>query len=230
MTSGPRFPAVIFDLDGTLLDTLRDIAEAMNAVLKKFGHPVHPFEDYKLLTGDGLAALIENSFPSGSASPKVVREAAPMLRREYLRTWKRHTRPYPGVSELLDRLAERGVRMNILSNKTDEFTRKAADAFLGRWRFEHVLGARPDLPKKPDPAGALRISRMSGLPPSGFLYLGDTMTDMQTAAAAGMFPLGALWGFRTAEELWSHGAKAVAADPTEVIAFFDQALTETGKA
>jgi len=227
MISRLRFRAVIFDLDGTLLDTLRDIAEAMNAVLEKFGHSPHPVEDYKRLTGDGVVALIESSFPPGVAGPEVVREAGEMLRREYLFTWRRHTRPYPGVPELLDRLTELGIRMNILSNKMDEFTQKSADTFLGRWSFDHVLGVSPDFPKKPDPAGALCIARMSGLPASDFLYLGDTMTDMQTAAAAGMFPLGALWGFRTAEELWSHGAKAVASSPAQVLSFFDGAAERT---
>ncbi|MBM3296720.1 MAG: HAD family hydrolase, partial [Candidatus Aminicenantes bacterium] len=212
---------VLFDLDGTLLDTLRDIAEAMNSVLERLGHPAHPVEDYKRLTGDGVDALIESSFPPGAANPELIRDAVRMLREEYLLTWRRHTRPYPGIPGLLDALTERGVRMNILSNKSHEFTVKAADTFLGRWTFEQVIGARPDVARKPDPRGALRIARLSGLPASDFLYLGDTMTDMQTAAAAGMFPLGALWGFRTAEELWSHGAKAVAARPEEVLAFFD---------
>ena len=173
-----------------------------------------------------FAAIHADDVPSGRADEDIIREAGLMLRREYLLNWRNHTRPYPGVPELLDALTSRGVRMNILSNKMDEFTQKSAETFLARWRFEHVIGVRPGLPRKPDPEGALSIARMSGLPAGDFLYLGDTLTDMQTAVAAGMFPLGALWGFRTEEELRGHGARAVAAKPGEVIDFFDGARRE----
>ncbi len=142
MTVSRRFQAVIFDLDGTLLDTLRDIAEAMNAVLGKLGYPTHPVGEYKRLTGDGVVALIENSFPAGASDPESVRRAADLLREEYLLTWDRHTRPYPGIPELLDGLTRLGAPMNILSNKMDEFTVKAAETFLAKWTFENVLGVR----------------------------------------------------------------------------------------
>jgi phosphoglycolate phosphatase len=217
-----RFRAVIFDLDGTLLDSLQDIADSMNAVLARLGHPAHPLEDYKRLTGDGVVALIENALPPGAARLERVEQAGRMLRQEYMNNWKRHTRPYPGIPELLDALEACRIRMNILSNKLDEFTRLASETFLRRWRFDQVIGIRPDLPRKPDPGGALFIARAAGIPASDFLYLGDTDTDMQTATAAGMFPLGALWGFRTEEELTAHGARSVVRRPEEVLRYFDE--------
>lgn len=222
MSAGPqRFRAVIFDLDGTLLDSLRDIADSMNTVLQRLGYPVHSLEDYKRLVGDGVAALLENALPAGSTGRPSLEKVGRMLGQEYVHNWNRHTRPYPGIPELLDSLQARGVRLNILSNKLDEFTRLAAETFLSRWRFDKVIGFRPDLPRKPDPAGALFIAQAAGIPASDFLYLGDTDTDMQTAAAAGMFPVGALWGFRTEEELKAHGAKSLVHRPEEVLLFFN---------
>jgi len=222
MSAGPqRFRAVIFDLDGTLLDSLRDIADSMNTVLQRLGYPVHPLEDYKRLVGDGVAALLENALPACSTRRHSLEEVGRMLGQEYVHNWNRHTRPYPGIPEMLDSLQARGVRLNILSNKLEEFTRLAAETFLGRWRFDKVIGFRPDLPRKPDPAGALLIAQGAGIPASDFLYLGDSDTDMQTAAAAGMFSVGALWGFRTEEELKAHGAKSLVRRPGEVLSFFD---------
>jgi len=216
-----RFRAVIFDLDGTLLDSIRDIADSMNTVLSRLGYPGHPLEEYKRLVGDGVAALIENALPAGSTRRHSLEEVGRMLGQEYILNWNRHTRPYPGIPELLDSLQARGVRLNILSNKLEEFTRLAAETFFSRWRFDKVIGFRPELPRKPDPAGALFIAQAAGIPASEFLYLGDSDTDMQTATAAGMFPVGALWGFRTEEELKTHGARSLVHRPEEVLLFFN---------
>jgi phosphoglycolate phosphatase len=222
MSSRPqRFRAVVFDLDGTLLDSLRDIADSMNTVLRRLGYPGYSVEDYKRLVGDGVTALIENALPAGAIGRHSVEDVGRMLGQEYVLNWNRHTRPYPGIPRLLDSLQERGVRLNILSNKLEEFTRLAAETFLGRWRFDKVIGFRPDLPRKPDPAGALSIAREAGIPAAEFLYLGDSDTDMQTAVAAGMYPVGALWGFRTEEELRAHGARALVRRPEEILSFFD---------
>jgi len=225
-TAPQRFRAVIFDLDGTLLDSLRDIAEAMNAVLRRLGYPVHPVEEYKRLVGDGVVSLIANVLPPVSTSHPSTQDMGQMLGQEYMRRWQRHTKPYPGIPALLDALQVRGVRLNILSNKMEEFTRLAAEKLLKRWRFDQVIGFRPGFPRKPDPAGALFIARAAGFEAHDFLYLGDTDTDMQTATAAGMYPVGALWGFRSEEELISNGARSVARRPEDVLPFFDMNRTD----
>ena len=132
-------------------------------------------------------------------------------------SWAVKTRPYPGVPDLLTGLSRRALPMAVLSNKPDEFTQLCVTRLLRGWHFQAVQGATPELPRKPDPRGALAIAARMGVAPGEILYLGDTNTDMQTAVAAGMFPVGALWGFRTAEELLAAGAAALAKTPTEVL-------------
>jgi phosphoglycolate phosphatase len=139
------------------------------------------------------------------------------MRREYTQRWAELTKPYPGVPDLLDGLTQRGIRMAVLSNKPDDFTKLMVEALLPRWSFEAVLGVRAGVPKKPDPAAALEIARKLGVEPSAFLYLGDTDTDMKTAVSAGMFPVGALWGFRPGNELAAHGAQVLIQDPPDLL-------------
>jgi phosphoglycolate phosphatase len=213
-----RIRAIIFDLDGTLLDTLEDIASSMNRVLETMGFVPHPIEDYKLLVGDGIANLVKRALPESFAgNDEIVRRALGLMKREYSKSWRLHTRPYEGVPELLDELQSRGIPMAILSNKNHEFTVEMVSALLSKWRFYPVLGQRPGLPLKPDPQGALEISRTLGIAPGDFLYLGDTGTDMRTASSAGMYPVGALWGFRSEEELKKGGARRLISHPTELV-------------
>lgn len=212
-----KYKAVIFDMDGTLLDTIQDLAESMNEALRRCNFPVHPVESYKNFVGDGVEALARRVLPEGRREPETVSACVSDMRKEYWARWQKNTRPYRGVPELLDALAERGVKLSILSNKPDEFAKIMAAALLPRWTFEPVLGARPSIPKKPDPAGALEIAGLLSISPEEFLYIGDTATDMKTAKAAGMYPVGVLWGFRTAEELKTSGAKIIIENPLELL-------------
>jgi len=209
--------AVLFDLDGTLLDTLEDLCDSVNRVLASRGYPVHPLDAYRYYVGDGAATLFRRVLPEGKNSDEMVQKCLLDFREDYGRSWNVKTKPYPGIEELLDALTGGGIRMTVFSNKPHETTKKCVDGILPRWRFEPVLGQREEVPKKPDPAGALEITRILGLQPSDFLYLGDTGTDMRTATAAGMFPLGALWGFRTEEELIETGARALIREPMELL-------------
>jgi phosphoglycolate phosphatase len=213
--------AALFDLDGTLLDTLAGIAAAMNAVLAGLGFPLHALEDYRRLTGDGVVALVTSSLPAGERNEATIRRAGEMLRPAYLEHWEKDTRPYSGIPELLDALTERRVPLAILSNKMEEFTQLAVRRFLGRWTFIAVVGESARFRRKPDPAGAAYIAAALKVPPSEVAYLGDTSTDMSTALAAGMFPVGALWGFRDEEELMTSGARAVISRPVEFLRFFE---------
>jgi phosphoglycolate phosphatase len=211
------FEGIIFDLDGTLLDTLADIANSVNAALTEFDLPTHAVNDYRYLVGDGRDMLIERVLPENRRDKQTVTRFAGTLTDQYRQRWAENTVPYPGVSDLLTVLEQRGLPKAILSNKPHEFTVQIVDELLSDWSFNIVLGLMPSVPRKPDPAGAFQIADELGIPPKQFFYLGDTNTDMQTANAADMFAAGALWGFRTADELLQSGAKTVVQNPLEVL-------------
>ncbi len=212
------YKAVLFDLDGTLLDTLDDLGDSMNAVLAAHGYPTHPIPSYAEFVGDGVVVLVRRCLPPDAReNDAIVNELVPLMRKEYSLRWKAKTRPYDGIPELLDGLAARGVRMAVLSNKPHPATVEVVAHFFPGRKFDATLGARPGVPIKPDAGAALDVSRQLAIPPGEFLYLGDTNTDMQTARAAGMYAIGVLWGFRTAQELTSSGADRLVSDPREVL-------------
>ncbi len=214
-----RFSSVIFDLDGTLLDTLEDLGDAVNRVLAARGFPTHPIASYRYFVGDGSAVLVERALPASARSSEIYREVLAAFLADYDQSWKIKTRIYDGIPEMLDSLTAQGIAMSVLSNKPHPFTVECVRELLSKWRFVSVLGLRPEVPRKPDPAGALETAQLLGVVPERILYLGDSGTDMKTAVAAGMFPVGALWGFRTHEELMANGAAAVIQHPTELLAF-----------
>lgn len=211
------FGAVLFDLDGTLLDTLEDLADSMNAVLEARGLGPHPVEAYRTFVGDGVRTLVRRAFPADRQGDAALDEGVAAMIREYGLRWRAKTRPYEGVGEMLDGLFARRRRVAILSNKPDDLTRMTTGALLGRWSFDLVWGVKPGVPKKPDPTGALAIAKALGVTPSEILYCGDTNTDMETATAAGMVGVGALWGFRDAEELERSGARALLEHPPDLL-------------
>jgi len=210
--------AVIFDLDGTLLDTIEDLADSMNAALARMGHPARTVAECKMLVGDGLEAYVRRALPPAAAEdPRERARLWELMQAEYAVRNARKTRPYPGVPELLDALTARRIPTAILSNKPQDATLVVVRHYFSRWSFASVFGARDTVPVKPDPAGALEIAALLGIAPSEFAYVGDTNTDMRTAIAAGMFPVGALWGFRTAEELRTNGAKVLLEAPLDLL-------------
>jgi len=212
-----KHEAVLFDLDGTLLDTLADLADSMNAALAEMGFPQHPRDAYRGFVGDGVRALGVRVLPGERRDDDTVDDVIERMQAEYAKRWDNKTRAYPGVGELLDGLAGRGVKSAVLSNKPDEFTRLCVSRFLADWRFDVVRGVSDGLAPKPDPGGALGVSGRLSVPPERMLYLGDTDTDMQTAVAAGMYPVGAAWGFRTPRELREHGAAAIIDRPPDLL-------------
>lgn len=211
------FRGVIFDLDGTLLDTLGDIAAAANCVLTKHGFRPHPTPAYRLFVGEGVQMLITRALPPDHRDPATVRACLDTMESEYQRHLNKTAQPYDGVSELLSGLKHRNLRLAVLSNKPDQFTARCVTDFFGTGVFDPILGLRADRPRKPDPAGALEIASSWQLPPSQILYLGDSGTDMQTAVAAGMFPLGVLWGYRDEPELAAAGARALLEHPGDLL-------------
>lgn len=212
-----RFDAVVFDLDGTLLDTLADIGSAVNAVLSACGAEPHPIPAYKAFVGEGVGVLVRRAFPEALIRGEDYERRLAQVRDQYRLCRDENSAPYPGIPELLDGLGARGLPLAILSNKPHPFTVRAVKARLGRWRFAAVQGAAPELPLKPDPAGAIALARELGVTPERALYLGDTGIDMRTATAAGMHAVGALWGFRGAEELQAAGARRLIGNPVDLL-------------
>jgi len=212
------FKAVIFDLDGTLLNTLDDLAVSANNALEKLGFPTHDIEAYKYFVGSGIRVLIKRALPQSVAEDEsIVDRCLEEMQGQYNAHWDDKTVPYEGIPELLNALSSHGIKMSILSNKPDNFTQLTVNKLLSGWKFEVVLGKLEGVPPKPDPSSALKISRQLGLSPAEFVFLGDSGIDMRTANAAGMYAVGAAWGFRTVEELKNSGAKKIIYRPGELL-------------
>jgi phosphoglycolate phosphatase len=214
--------AILFDLDGTLLDTLQDIQESTNAALATLGFPGHDMQSYKYFLGGGPEVMAPKVLPPANRNPETINQLKAAIAQEYDKWWAIHTQPYPGIPALLDSLAAKNIKMMVLSNKPHDFTIACVAKFLSRWHFAAVVGASPSIPRKPDPTAALQIAGKLKLSLSDFLYPGDTEVDIQTALAAGMVPVGVAWGFRTADELLSAGAKTVIQHPMELLSLLDK--------
>jgi phosphoglycolate phosphatase len=193
----------------------------MNAALRRFGFPVHPVDSYRYFVGDSVVSMVERSLPAQSRNQQTIEKCRLALTEEYHRRWANNTKPYPGIPELLSELEKQKIPKAVLSNKPHEFTVPMVEKMLPGFSFDVVLGVSEVVKRKPDPSAALLIAEKLGVPPTKILYLGDTNTDMQTAAAAGMFPVGALWGFRDKKELVENGAKAIAKKPLDVLKIFN---------
>lgn len=211
------YRAVVFDLDGTLLDTLEDIGVAANKVLAELSLHQHPIDSYRQFVGQGVRVLFESALPEEMRTLDVIDECAERFQIAYDREWDVRSKPYAGVPELLTALVQRELPLAVLSNKPHPFTVKCVERFLSAWPWHVVLGQSDEWPRKPDPAGALEIARRLGVSSCDCLYVGDTKTDMQTAVGAGMFPVGVSWGFRAVEELREHGAAVIIDEPLELL-------------
>ncbi|MEJ2429320.1 MAG: HAD family hydrolase [Deltaproteobacteria bacterium] len=213
-----KFKAVLFDLDGTLLDTIGDLTDSMNIALNHLGFPGHNAGACKMFVGDGVEMFAFRALPENDRHQAMVKKCASLMRQEYKKRWAKKTRPYEGIPELLNELTNRNLKMSILSNKPDDATKEMVTEILSKWSFHPVAGAQVSVPKKPDPTLAIQISQELQVSPERFLYLGDTGTDMRTARGAGMFAVGVLWGFRSAEELEHAGARVLVKHPRDVLA------------
>lgn len=212
-----KYSACVFDLDGTLANTLQSIAYFGNGTLMAFGLPPIPAEEYKLLVGNGADTLMQRMlrYVNAQLSPQEFQQ----FRKEYDRRYESEpmklVTAYPGLKTLLQEMKCRGVRLGVLSNKPDNMTRFIAGQLYGSLP-DIVRGQREGVPKKPDPTAALEIAEALGLAPGDVLYVGDSGVDMDTGNNAGMDPCGVLWGFRGRDELIEHGAKYLAANASEL--------------
>jgi phosphoglycolate phosphatase len=209
--------AVLFDLDGTLLDTLDDIADCANAALSMSGLPTHATEAYKYFVGSGVDALIRRIVPEGMESAEDLGRIKKNYADLYARRATDKTRPYDGIREMLGALEARSLKTAVISNKPDASTQQTVAHFFGEVAFDFAIGNRPGIPLKPDPAIVLLVADEIGVPPERCLYVGDTGSDMMTAINSGCVPVGVTWGFRKRDELLSCGAKFLIDAPEELL-------------
>jgi len=214
----PLVKAVIFDLDGTLIDTIHDLADSVNEVLKARNYPQHTIESYKYRVGDGIRILLERALPETLLFDEDDMDQITRDFNLYYHThWKNHTKPYPGITNMLLSLQKHKIPLAILSNKPQHFTDLCANYFFPEDIFHLVFGARETYPKKPDPFSALLIADELKVSPHEVIYVGDTSIDMNTAINAGMYPVGVSWGFRSQKELIDAGAQIILNFPEELL-------------
>jgi len=211
------FDGVIFDLDGTLVDTLEDLADAMNRVLSGERAPGHSHATYRLLIGKGIRNLVGQALPAEKRSAETIAGCYERMIADYGENFLVKTRRYDGAAELVSGLRAAGVKLAVFSNKSHHLTRRIVESLFDPGDFDLVMGAQPGVPLKPDPTVALAISARLGIAPGRIVFLGDSGLDMLTATAAGMIAVGAAWGFRTKDELVENGASLVLDHPLELL-------------
>jgi len=209
------YKAVIFDLDGTLLDTLTDIAISANYVLENYNKSPLPIEDYNLLVGQGAAQLFKDLLPELSLEEQ--KNALALFEKHYEKQFSINTKIYEGISKVLTFLQVREIKMAVLSNKPNSFTKKCVMKYLKNWKFDAAYGIREGILRKPHVAGVVEILKELGVSANETLFVGDTKVDMLTAKNADMDSIGVLWGFREKEELVEHGATFIAEEPADII-------------
>lgn len=211
---------IIFDLDGTLLDSLKDIALSMNEVLVNMGLNPHPISDYRYFVGSGVRELLNRALPEELLTDEMIVEFTDSFRELYSRQWVENTCPYPGILNLLDSLVQNQVLLGVLSNKPHDFTCRMVESCFPKPYFAAVMGARENVPIKPHPESALQIAEQWNISPEKILFVGDTSVDMETARNAGMIGVGVSWGFRTVEELLESGARTILDHPKDLLKDF----------
>ena len=205
-----RYDLVIFDLDGTLLNTIGDLAASVDYVMRSRNLPEHSDAEYRQMVGGGIKRLVERALPAElAANEAYVEECVAQFRRYYVDNIDRHTIPYEGMPELLRELRRRGVKLAVASNKFQHGTDRLVAKFFGDIDFVAIEGNREGAPLKPDPAIVHNILQRADVDRSRVVMVGDSGIDIRTAAAAGIDSIGVAWGFRFADELYEAGATTV---------------------
>jgi len=211
------YKGIIFDLDGTLVNTLRDIADAANSSLKKHQFKSHPVDSYRYFVGDGLKTLVERIIPQHERTSENIYKLMETFKEIYQDSWYKKSFPYHGIESMIDTLWSRGVKLAVFSNKPHHFTRLNIDHFFHDHIFSFVQGQIDEIPKKPDPTGALMIAEQLELDREDLVFIGDTAIDIKTGKSAGMKTIGVTWGFRDQLELEENGADIIVNKPEEII-------------
>ena len=212
-----KYDIVIFDLDGTLLNTIGDLAASVDYVMRSRNLPEHTDAEYRQMVGGGIKRLVERALPAElAANGEYVEECVTQFRRYYVDNIDRHTVPYEGMYDLLHRLRKEGVQVAVASNKFQHGTDRLVSKFFGDVDFVAVEGNREGAPLKPDPQIVNNILHKAGIEHSKAIMVGDSGIDIRTAAAAGIDSVGVAWGFRFAEELYEAGATRVVTTAEEL--------------
>ena len=212
--------ACIFDLDGTLTNTLESMTYSVNLTLEEMGLSKITKDQCRLFVGNGARVLIEKSLKAaGDTDASRIEEGMEIYGRIFDRNCTYHVTPYEGIPEMLKALKDKGIQLAVLSNKPDRQTVKVVKAIFGEELFDKVQGQTAEIPRKPSPLGPLAIAKEFNAKPSECLYMGDTNTDMDTGNAAGMFTIGVTWGFRPRKELEEHHAAKIVDKPEEILAY-----------
>lgn len=214
------YKAVLFDFDGTLLDTLEDLAASVNRVLAAHGFPTHPIDAYRWFIGDGSPVLMERALPPEQRTPELKEACLQALLADYHQNWDHATHIYDGIPQLLKSLQSRSIAMAVVTNKPHPFTEMMIAHYFKDVPFASVWGQRDGIPKKPDPYMARKAAADLQVDASRCIFLGDSGVDMRTARSAGMLPVGAAWGFRPHQELWEAGAAHVIEQPLALLDLF----------
>lgn len=210
------FEAVIFDLDGTILNTLDDLADSANHVLAAQGFPTHPTEQYKTFVGNGIPKLIQRILPV-DASDEVFECTLAEFGKYYNAHKNDKTAPYAGIPEMLTELKSQGLKLCVLSNKQHDLSVQIVKHHFGEDTFDLIRGKMEQFPAKPDPASCNDVISLLNIPRSNILYVGDSNVDMQTGHNAGLTKCGVSWGFRSVDELKSAGADYIADSPQDIL-------------
>lgn len=210
-----KYKGIIFDLDGTLVNSLEDLADAMNEVLENLNFPTHSYEQYQYFIGNGLRNLVVSALPDGQKSNTQIDNCYEAMIAIYSTACTQKTKPYDGILELVQHLKSNNIKLGVFSNKSDELTKVVVETIFPDC-FEAVIGLTTDNLKKPNPAKAIEISEIMGLSIDEMLFVGDSEVDMQTATNAHIYAVGVLWGYRTKEELMASGAQYILNHPLDL--------------
>ncbi len=210
----------IFDLDGTVCDTIDDLADATNFALGSLGHPTHAVEKYKYFVGNGIPKLIYRALPEKNRTEAEILEAKTLMLNYYGVHFADNSAPYQGIMEMLSSLKEKGIHIAICTNKAHHMAVTIADKIFGGI-FEEVIGQQDGRPLKPDPFSPMEIINKFGATPEETVFIGDSGVDMQTAVNTGTHSIGVTWGFRTVDELKENGARHIADTPSEIISIIN---------
>ena len=216
------YKAAIFDMDGTLVDTLEDLSDSVNEMLEILNLPKRTLEEVRKFVGNGARKLIERALPAEKSSDaNFVEKALQTYNECYRRHVLNKTKPYNGIMELLKNLQEKNIPLGICTNKQNFAAQIIAEKILSPIKFQKVFGDEKGKPRKPDPSRALEIAKSFGVEPFEVAYFGDTAVDMNTAKNAGFLAVGVTWGFRPESELQDSGAKIILHKPNEIFNFID---------
>ena len=211
-----KFKGIIFDLDGTLVNSLEDIADAMNKALQSLDYPTHSYDDYQYFIGSGLRNLVSKALPETNNDENQIEKSLNSMIDVYRDNCTNQTKAYQGIVELLNELKSRKLKLGVFSNKADALTKEITKALFPDV-FDPIVGLSTESLKKPNPFKALEISKSWGLQPEEMIFVGDSGIDMQTATNANMHAVGVSWGYRPEKELMENGAQHILNHPLDLI-------------